>query len=282
MISNKKWIEIKVSKKDTDTKDTGAMRLTYTAWQTAWKLLMETYSNAKVVVVTRQDTNGNVLEFHGNDSIGYCVFVRLQIEEIGFDFIERLAILDNANNPQKIADYEFTNAKGRVVKVAGLCIDDICNTIQRCTVKAIARAGIGLNVYEGDFTDIKTEYNIAKEPIEQVVQQPAVQNNINDFTNKLNNVKILADINALGKELFDNKNLTDNERNERKKLIWGKKQTFKINERDLKTIQGLISDAELSAEYFCTKHNMKALTELNYKQWFEVKKECEKAINDMN
>lgn len=181
-MENKQWIEIKVEKKDTDTKDTGSMKLTYTAWQTAWKLLMQTYPQAVITTITRQDADGNVFEFHGNESIGYCVYVRLQIKEIGFDFTERLAILDNANNPQKIADYEFTNSKGRLVKVAGLCIDDICNTIQRCTVKVIARAGIGLNVYEGDFSDIKSEYNVSKqtpkEPAKQTVQQPVVQNKI--------------------------------------------------------------------------------------------------------
>lgn len=281
-MENNKWIEIKVEKKDTDTKDTGSMKLTYTAWQTAWKLLMQTYPQAVITTITRQDVDGNVFEFHGNESIGYCVYVRLQIKEIGFDFTERLAILDNANNPQKIANYEFTNSRGKLVKVAGLCIDDVCNTIQRCTVKVIARAGIGLNVYEGDFSDIKTEYNVSTQATQKQENKPAVQNNINDFTNKLSNVKSLEDINTLEKELFDNKNLTDNERNERKKLIWGKKQTFKINERDLKTIQGLISDAELNAVNICNKYNIKALTELNYKQWFEVKKECDKTINDMN
>ena len=158
-MTEKKWIEIQVDKKNTKTKQMRHMSPSYTSWQHAWTLLMQNYQNAKITVLTRQDHDGNILEFHGNESIGYCVFVRLQIEEIGFDFTERLAILDNANNPQIIADYEFVNAKKQTVKVCGLGMDDICNTIQRCTVKAIARAGIGLNVYQGDYSDIKDEYH---------------------------------------------------------------------------------------------------------------------------
>ena len=151
-----KWKIVDISKNDTDKRKSGNVELTYTAWHTAWSLLMTTYPQSKVTVLNRTDATGNIYEYFGNEDVGYCVYVNLKIPEIGYDFTERLAILDSANKPQKIASYEY-KTKFDTKQCAGMLIDDINNTIQRCTVKNIARAGLGLNVYQGDFSDVKKE-----------------------------------------------------------------------------------------------------------------------------
>lgn len=157
--ATQKWTTIAVNKKETATRQCGGQSLTYTSWQTAWKMLFSAYPQSKVEVLSRTDVSGNILEYHGNEEVGYSVLVKLVIPEIAYNFTERLAVLDGANKPQKIATYNYKTKKGDK-QCVGMTIDDVNNTIQRCTVKNIARAGIGLNVYEGDFSDVRVEENI--------------------------------------------------------------------------------------------------------------------------
>lgn len=149
----KKWKEVRIDKKDTESKKVGYQTQNYTAWQVAWRELMQHYPDA---IITQLE-NANGMPYFGDEDIGYIVKVRLQIPSINFDFTEYLTILDSQNLPQFKVIKKFFDAKDTQKTVYPFTAADICNTIQRCIVKATARAGIGLNVYEGDFSDVPSD-----------------------------------------------------------------------------------------------------------------------------
>ena len=163
-----KWQEIKIDKADTKEKES---KYKYASWQKAWKLLYTNFPYAKVSVISRTEADGNILQYHGNENIGYSVYVRIVVDEIKFDFTECLCILDGANNAQKLKEYEFVDKYGKTKKVKAFAMDDVNNTIQRCTVKAIARLGIGLNVYENDYAEVDRKY----EKIEESIQSSPIE-----------------------------------------------------------------------------------------------------------
>lgn len=129
--------KILLSKNDCDTKN----NIIYSSWSVTWEKLLETFPDAQVDVLERIFEDGNRLPYFGNDKIGYMVMVKITIpSKNNWTFTERLAIVDIRNNS--------------ILKEEQIDSRDICDTIQRCINKVIARVNIGLNVYQKDFSDI--------------------------------------------------------------------------------------------------------------------------------
>ena len=137
MISIMNFKKILLSKNDCDTKN----NIIYSSWSVTWEKLLETFPDAQVDVLERIFEDGNRLPYFGNDKIGYMVMVKITIpSKNNWTFTERLAIVDIRNNS--------------ILKEEQIDSRDICDTIQRCINKVIARVNIGLNVYQKDFSDI--------------------------------------------------------------------------------------------------------------------------------
>lgn len=144
--------KILVEKNDCDSKN----GLIYSSWSITWEKLLLTYPDAQIEVLERIEENGNRLPYFGNDKIGYIVMVKITIpSRNNWTFTERLAIVDFKNQS--------------IIKENDIDSRDICDTIQRCINKVIARVNIGLNVYQNDFSHIPQEKKIQQKPQTQKI-----------------------------------------------------------------------------------------------------------------
>lgn len=116
------------------------MNLSYLSWAWCWQTLKTTYPDTPVPKITKYKEmlltkNGYELTDREvpylTTPTGTMVEVTVSIE--GVDYTQSLYVMDNRNKV-----------------VVNPTIGQINKTIQRCTVKAIAMAGLGLNLYAGE------------------------------------------------------------------------------------------------------------------------------------
>lgn len=129
-----KW---RASKSEVETKKVkmnngSELSLTYLNWATAWRKMKEFYPDANYELV--EDIGGNIL-WNVN---GYGM-LKCKVSAFGTSHTETFPIMDNRNN---------------AVEIENIDARDINDSAQRGFTKAIARFGIGLYIYEGQFDDI--------------------------------------------------------------------------------------------------------------------------------
>ena len=116
------------------------MGLSYLSWAWCWQTLKTTYPDTPVPKITKYKEmlltkNGYELTDREvpylTTPAGTMVEVTVSIK--GVDYTQSLYVMDNRNKV-----------------VVNPTIGQINKTIQRCTVKAIAMAGLGLNLYAGE------------------------------------------------------------------------------------------------------------------------------------
>lgn len=116
------------------------MGLSYLSWAWCWQTLKTTYPDTPVPKITKYKEmlltkNGYELTDREvpylTTPTGTMVEVTVSIK--GVDYTQSLYVMDNRNKV-----------------VVNPTIGQINKTIQRCTVKAIAMAGLGLNLYAGE------------------------------------------------------------------------------------------------------------------------------------
>ena len=116
------------------------MNLSYLSWAWCWQTLKTTYPDTPVPKITKYKEmlltkNGYELTDREvpylTTPTGTMVEVTVSIK--GVDYTQSLYVMDNRNKV-----------------VVNPTIGQINKTIQRCTVKAIAMAGLGLNLYAGE------------------------------------------------------------------------------------------------------------------------------------
>jgi len=122
----------------------------YASWASVWGKFITSAQNKNYTFKIREKIldDGSFVEYFGNEEIGYSVYVDIYKHDKLW-FTERLAIMDFKNKPQFLKKNPFT-------------IFDINNTIQRCITKGLARIGIGLNVYNGDFSHVPSRDNVVE------------------------------------------------------------------------------------------------------------------------
>jgi|TARA_R100000084_G_C4615808_1_gene130469 hypothetical protein len=104
-------------------------KLTYLSWAWAWAELLKRYPDSKRIVYENAQTGLPYWKDNGG------VIVKVGIVVGGVEHISHLACMDNRMNaiqPDKVT------------------MRDVTDTIQRCTVKAIALHGLGLYIYAGE------------------------------------------------------------------------------------------------------------------------------------
>lgn len=116
------------------------MGLSYLSWAWCWQTLKTTYPDTPVPKITKYKEmllTNNGYELTDREvpylttPTGTMVEVTVSIK--GVDYTQSLYVMDNRNKV-----------------VVNPTIGQINKTIQRCTVKAIAMAGLGLNLYAGE------------------------------------------------------------------------------------------------------------------------------------
>ena len=115
--------------------------LSYLSWVYAWGELKKEHPTANNKVYE----NNEGLNYHTD---GRTAWVKVGVIVDGLEHIEYLYIMDNRNNS---------------IPLERITSKDVNNSIQRATVKAIARHGLGLYIYAGeDLPEIKTKPEDAK------------------------------------------------------------------------------------------------------------------------
>lgn len=104
-------------------------KLDYLPWADAWKFLMRSYPNAQRTIYRNPE---NHMNYFTDGSTGW-VTVGITIE--GVEHVEDLAIMD------------FRNAAVKVDKITSV---EVSKSIQRCSVKATARHGLGLDLWAAE------------------------------------------------------------------------------------------------------------------------------------
>ena len=116
------------------------MGLSYLSWAWCWQTLKTTYPDTPVPKITKYKEM--LLTKNGYDltdrEVPYLTtptgtMVEVTVSIKGVDYTQSLYVMDNRNKV-----------------VVNPTIGQINKTIQRCTVKAIAMAGLGLNLYAGE------------------------------------------------------------------------------------------------------------------------------------
>jgi hypothetical protein len=198
-MNNTNFTILPFGKDNISQKQQGGIILSYSSWSYTWEKFITTYPYHKIVIL--QDSNGN--KYFGNDTIGYEVRVELFLYDSKQDyfdnkhwwnFIEPLAILDHTNEVQKLVDYNYTKSTKngpKTIKVYAFNIADINNTIQRCITKAIARTGIGLNVYQNDYSHIPEEKNKEISNVVDVAFE-SITSKAQDYNKAIEEAKIIS------------------------------------------------------------------------------------------
>ena len=123
----------------------GGRALSYLPWASAWAIVKSIYPDADYQVY---EAPGGCLYW----SDLRTAWVKVGVTIAGREYIERLPVMDARNNS---------------IPVEKITSRDASDSIQRCTVKAIARHGLGLSLYTRD--------GLPEGVVETVVQAPAVQ-----------------------------------------------------------------------------------------------------------
>jgi hypothetical protein len=111
-------------------------RFTYLSWAWAWQQLLARYPDSTRTVYENTYGQPYVKDTHG-------VMVKVGVTVNGIEHIEYLPVMNHQN---------------RCIPADKANMMDINKAIQRCTVKAIARHGLGLYIYAGeDLPDSDTE-----------------------------------------------------------------------------------------------------------------------------
>ena len=137
------------------------MGLSYLSWAWCWQTLKTTYPDTPVPKITKYKEmlltkNGYELTDREvpylTTPTGTMVEVTVSIK--GVDYTQSLYVMDNRNKV-----------------VVNPTIGQINKTIQRCTVKAIAMAGLGLNLYAGEDLPMGDISEQDKKKAEQKIKQ---------------------------------------------------------------------------------------------------------------
>ncbi len=120
----------------------------YLSWSYAWSLLKSTYPHAQRIVYEDPATGWNYF------SDGRSAWVKVGIMVLGDEHIVYLPIMD------------FKNQAISIEKVTQV---DVNKAIQRCTTKAIAMHGLGLQLWTGE--DIPEMTTAANAPAEKKAEQ---------------------------------------------------------------------------------------------------------------
>lgn len=140
MTEEKKTVFETLSKIDVSKHVEKKMNLSYLSWAWCWQTLKTIYPDTPVPKITKYKEmlltkNGYELTDREvpylTTPTGTMVEVTVSIK--GVDYTQSLYVMDNRNKV-----------------VVNPTIGQINKTIQRCTVKAIAMAGLGLNLYAGE------------------------------------------------------------------------------------------------------------------------------------
>lgn len=113
-------------------------RFTYLSWAWAWQQLLARYPDS-----TRTVYEIDGLPYMADSGATQGVMVKVGVTVNGIEHIEYLPVMNHQN---------------RCIPADKANMMDINKAIQRCTVKAIARHGLGLYIYAGeDLPDSDTE-----------------------------------------------------------------------------------------------------------------------------
>lgn len=137
------------------------MKLSYLSWADAWRILTGLYPNSTYEIKEYphfEVVDGKAVQIGTTDyrltNAGCEVSVTVNIE--GEKFSMSLYVMDSRNKAVKQPDYAQIN-----------------KTQMRCLVKAIALAGLGLNVYAGE--DIPTDESLKRNGVDKESQQKQIE-----------------------------------------------------------------------------------------------------------
>jgi hypothetical protein len=135
------------------SKKVGSNNLNYLSWTDAFTLLFKEYEEKDINYKIFYNDKIDDLPIFGNENIGYYVKTEITICGIVKQMI--LPVLDGANKPKKLNEYQYFVKDYKTQKpiqktVLKIDMMDINTTVQRCLVKNIAIFGLGLSVYRGD------------------------------------------------------------------------------------------------------------------------------------
>lgn len=134
MAENKNYFEIlnQVDCRDKVEKKNG---LTYLSWAFAWGELKKRFPDSTYTVYE----NDKGWNYFTDDS---TCWVKTGVTVNGIEHIEYLPVMDYKN---------------KSIPLGSVTSFDVNKTIQRSLTKAIARHGLGLDIYSGDFDDLPSE-----------------------------------------------------------------------------------------------------------------------------
>lgn len=122
--------------------------LTYISWSQAWKVFKQFYPSATYKIFTNPNTGLPVFE----SEMG--LMVHTAVEADGITYEDWLPVMDYANRSMKTVPYSVQvydkQTKQYVEKrVEAATTFDVNSSIQRSMVRALARHGLGLYIYNG-------------------------------------------------------------------------------------------------------------------------------------
>lgn len=134
----------------------------YLSWAYAWAEVKQRYPDSTSTVYE----NADGMAYHTD---GRTAWVKVGVTINGQEHIEYLAIMDNYNNAMPLEKITARN---------------VCDSIQRAMVKAIARHGLGLYIYAGEDIPKETPEEIAERKLNgEDVQLPSGE----DFAKAMKN-----------------------------------------------------------------------------------------------
>ena len=122
--------------------------LTYLSWSQAWKVFKQFYPSATYKVYTNPNTGLPVFE----SEMG--LMVHTSVEADGITYEDWLPVMDYTNRamksfPYSVQVYDKQNKQYVEKRVEAATTFDVNSSIQRSMVRAIARHGLGLYIYNG-------------------------------------------------------------------------------------------------------------------------------------
>ena len=122
--------------------------LTYLSWSQAWKVFKQFYPSATYKIHTNPNTGLPVFE----SEMG--LMVHTSVEADGITYEDWLPVMDYANRamksvPYTVQVYDKQNKQYVEKRVEAATTFDVNSSIQRSMVRAIARHGLGLYIYNG-------------------------------------------------------------------------------------------------------------------------------------
>lgn len=138
----------------------------YLSWAYAWAEIKKRYPDATSTVYE----NADGLAYHTD---GRTAWVKVGVTIKEQEHIEYLAIMDNYNNAMALEKITARN---------------VCDSIQRAMVKAIARHGLGLYIYAGEDIPAETPEEVAERKMKDLgdAEIPSAEQFIQDVKNASN------------------------------------------------------------------------------------------------